>query len=106
MWGYGRTSTMRWRRPANPAPPSAPPIEIDAAHETARAGRGVVQREESKAAADVEHGPRRGEILADLVEEALAQDREPGPAVGAHDGIVVRADDATNRVASHRSDNR
>ncbi len=63
----------------------------------------VVEREEPEAAAQVEHAPARGQVLADLVEEPLAQDPEAPPAVRAHDRIVVGADDATNRFASHRS---
>ena len=63
----------------------------------------VVEREEPEAAAQVEHPPARRQVLADLVEEPLAQDPEAPPAVRAHDRIVVGADDATNRFASHRS---
>src|SRR4030095_16272280 len=59
-----------------------------------------------RAAAPCPTPPPLRQILADLVEETLAQDPEPAPAVGADDPVVVGADDTMNRFASHRSGSR
>src|SRR5262249_12100649 len=79
----------------------APRVEIDAPDEARRTRRGVVEREQAEAAADVEHRSRRRQILADLVEKALAQDPEPNPAVGPYDRIVVGADHTPDDVSAH-----
>src|SRR5262249_7429457 len=71
-------------------------VQIEAAQQPPRRDRRVVEREEAEAAADVEHRPLLRKILTDLVEEPLAQDAEACPAVRAHDGIVVGADDPLN----------
>jgi hypothetical protein len=75
---------------------------VEAADEAALPGRRVVERKEPEATADVEDRTRLGQVLADLVEEALAQDPEPRPAVQAHDGIVVSRDDPADDVSAHR----
>ena len=89
------------RRP--PGQRDAPAVAIEPVHDAPRRRGRIVEREEAKAAADVEHGALVGQILADLVQEPLAQDAEAYPAVGADDRVVVGADDPTNRLASHRS---
>src|SRR5256884_277351 len=83
-----------------------PGIHVDAAQEPAGARRRIVEREESEPTAQIEHGALGRQGLADLVEEALAQDPEKRPAIGADERIIVGADGLTNRPASHGSRSR
>src|SRR5215471_20469298 len=53
----------------------------------------VIEGEEAEAAAEIEDAPALGEVLADLVEETLAEDPEASPTVAADDPVVVGADD-------------
>src|SRR4026208_1081257 len=81
----------------------APRGAVEARRAEGRARRRVVEGEQAEAAAQVQHAAAGRQVLPDLVEEALAQNPEAAPAVTPHDRVVVRADDATNRFASHRS---
>src|SRR4029453_8689076 len=90
------------RRSPGQGDPSA--AHVETAHEPPRTSGRVVEREQPEAAADVEDRAGLGQVLTDLVEKALAQDPEPYPAVGAHDRIVVGADDSLNGRAVHRFD--
>src|SRR4029450_14003215 len=75
---------------------------VETLHGDRRTHRGVVEGEEPEATTQVQHAALRRQVLPDLVEEALAQDPEAAPAVRPHDRVVVRPDDATNCVVSHR----
>src|SRR6266511_3394100 len=81
-------------------------IPVEPLEPQAGANAGVVEREESEAAAEVEHATALGQALAKLVEETLTENPESPPAVAADDPVLVRADNSKNGLASHRSGTR
>src|SRR4030095_4342229 len=78
-------------------------IAIEALEPQAGACARVGGGKQSKAAAQIENATALGQVLADLVEEALAKYPEAAPAIAADDPIVVGPDDVKNGRAAHRS---
>src|SRR3989441_3352027 len=86
-------------RPARPGDPTG--VEVDAVEASPWVDLGVVEGEEPEATADVEDIAVRREVLADLVEETLAQDQEARSRIGSGHRVVVGRHHPRDRLATH-----